>query len=340
MVLISILQRICSFILCNWSVWAVVECHAQNPSMSSPKLYLDKSGLVFPAATVHSKVAYKGCLGVWKRRRGHSHRSSFTFWKCCGLPLFSIFHSSLSLGPWGVLLSPLYLSKFLCSSSCSAAHLVPTATSVRDHFGPLVRCRGLWCQVCWMVFMCCLVQLRELCGGVWRQSGHVRETKCLNGDGSTQLPSHPHSPYPDKGKPLTGSDGAKLVRIALPGLLSSLPVCLPSFHSLTLSFLGHLASVFGGGLHKSWTAFPPGKQRILIEKEIRNENSHSFSGLCPVKARKCTGRKKTKCTGESVKEIGHVLKTNEREEIWHLASLCTTYNDPGFFSLYFFFFFS
>lgn len=158
-------------------------------------------------------------------------------------------------------------------------------------------------------------------------------TKRLNGDGSTLLPSHPHSPYPDKGKPLTGSDGAKLVRIALPALLSSLPVCLPSFHSLTLSFLCHLASVFGGGLHKSWTAFPPGKQRILIEKEIRNENSRSFSGLCSVKAQKCTRGKKTKCTGESVKEIGHVLKTNEIEEVWHLASLCTTYSImiPDFF---------
>lgn len=340
MVLISILRHIFSFILCNWSVWAFVECHAPNPSMSSPKLYLDKSGLVFPAAAVHSKVAYKGCLGVCKRRRGQSHRSSFTFWKCWGLPLFSIFHSSLSLAPRGVLLSPPIFIKVSLQLLLLRSSLGANCNFWKGSLRTLGEMQGLWCQVCWMVFTCCLVQLRELCGGVWRQSGHVRETKCLNGDGSTQLPSHPHSPYPDKGKPLTGSDGAKLVRIALPGLLSSLPVCLPSFHSLTLSFPCHLASVFGGGLHKSWTAFPPGKQRILIEKEIRNENSHSFSGLCPVKARKYTRGKKTKCTGESVKEIGHVLKTNEREEIWHLASLCTTYNDPGFFSPYFSSFFS
>lgn len=143
------------------------------------------------------------------------------------------------------------------------------------------------------VFTCCLAQLREMCEGVWRQSGHVCDLKRLNGDGSTPLPSHPHSPYPDKGKPLTGSDGAKLVRIALPAPLSS-PPCRSSLFSVRL-FLCHSASVFGGGLHKSRTASPSGRHRILIEKEIRNENSHSFSGLCSVKVRKCTTGKKTKC---------------------------------------------
>lgn len=206
----------------------------------------------------------------------HSHHSSFTFWKPCGLPLFSIFHSSLSCSLESFITIPCIYQSF------SAA------------VGDLMRCRGLWHQggtEC--VFTCCLAQLREMCEGVWRQSGHVCDLKRLNGDGSTPLPSHPHSPYPDKGKPLTGSDGAKLVRIALPAPLSS-PPCRSSLFSLRL-FLCHSASVFGGGLHKSRTASPSGRHRILIEKEIRNENSHSFSGLCSVKARKCTRGKKTKC---------------------------------------------
>lgn len=83
---------------------------------------------------------------------------------------------------------------------------------------------------------------------------------------------------------------------------------LPFFHFLSLCNLFNLGSAFGGVLHKSWTS-PPGKWGSLIEKEIRNENSHSFSSLCYVKARKCTSGNKTKCTRESVKEIGRVLTT-------------------------------
>lgn len=104
-----------------------------------------------------------------------------------------------------------------------------------------------------------------------------------------------------------------LVRIAPPAPHSFflfLPVSLLSFHSVSLYSHCHLASVFGRGLHKSWTA---GKRGLLIEKEIRNENSHSFSGLCSVKVWKCTRGKKTKCTEESgKKKIGHVLKTKQK----------------------------
>lgn len=77
------------------------------------------------------------------------------------------------------------------------------------------------------MFTCCLAQLRGMCEDVWQQSGRVCDLKCLNGGGSTPLPFHPHSPFPDKRKPLTGSDGAKLVKIALPAPLSFLSVGLP-----------------------------------------------------------------------------------------------------------------
>lgn len=89
------------------------------------------------------------------------------------------------------------------------------------------------------VFTRCLAQLRGMCEGVWRQSGRVCDLKPLNGGGSKPLPFHPHSPFPDKREPLTGSDGAKLVKIALPAPLSSLGVGL----SLLLVRLW----VFGGG---------------------------------------------------------------------------------------------
>lgn len=106
----SILQCICSVILSNWSLWAFLECHAQNPGVGSPKLSLDESGLVFPAATVHSEVAEKGCLGVLKKRGStHSHHSSFTFRKPCSLPLFSISHSSLSCSLWSFIITPLFI---------------------------------------------------------------------------------------------------------------------------------------------------------------------------------------------------------------------------------------
>lgn len=154
--LISILQRICSFILSNWSLWAFLECHAQNPSVSSPKPSLDKSGLVFPAATVHSEVADEGCLGVWKKRRGfmHSHRSSFTFWKLCGLPLFSLSHSSLSPAPWGVLLSPpIFIKVSLQLQLGHLFHLLllhsplgANCNFCNGSVGDLVWCRGLWHQ--------------------------------------------------------------------------------------------------------------------------------------------------------------------------------------------------
>lgn len=76
------------------------------------------------------------------------------------------------------------------------------------------------------MFTCCLAQLRGMCEDVWQQSGRVCDLKRLNRGGSMPLPFHPHSPFPDKRKPLTGSDGAKLVKIALPATLSSLRVGL------------------------------------------------------------------------------------------------------------------
>lgn len=140
---ISIRQHVCSFILSNWSLGAFLESHEQNPSVSCPKLSLDESGLVFPAAPMHSEVANKGCLGFWKNRRGfmESNCSSFTFWKPWTSPLFSTSHSSLC--SQGSYYHPVYLSNFLCScsqatfffffhllSSCSTASFVQTAASV------------------------------------------------------------------------------------------------------------------------------------------------------------------------------------------------------------------
>lgn len=243
----------------------------------------------------------------------HSHRSTFTSLKPCGFPLFFISHSSLYSAPWGVLLSPPIFIKV--SLQFQPGPLVETAAPVMDLLGTWwERCDVRWADA---VFTCHLARLQQRCGGVWRQSGRVCEVSVWMETEAPLLPSHPHSPYPDKGKATHWVRQCQtLVRIAPPVLLSFLPVSLPSFHFLSLSSFCHLASVFGAGLHKSWTAFPPGKRGILIEKEIRNENSHSFSGLCSVKARKCTRGKKTKCTGESVKEIGHVLKTK-----WKRGSL-------------------
>lgn len=246
----------------------------------------------------------------------HSHRSSFTFLKPHVFPLFSFSLVSPLLHPGEFYYHPLYLSKFLCSASQATFSF--TATFAMDLSGTWWEAGGTWHQVGWLCvyLLSCLIK-----SAVWRRV--ATEWPCLwservNGGGSTLLPSHPHSPYPDKGKPLTGSDGARH--------LWGLPL-LCSFHSslspfplftLWLCLPCPLASVFGGELHKSWTAFPPGRRKILIEKEIRNENSHSYSGLCYVKARKCTRGKKRKCTGESEKEIGHVLKTKWKK--WSLTS--------------------
>lgn len=257
----------------------------------------------------------------------HSHHSSFTFRKTCGLPLFSISHPSLSPAPCGVLLSPpifikaslqhqprrlLYRLRLLGSPLS-----VETAASVNDLLG--TRSEAGARDVRWAdgVFTCCLARLRELCGGVWRQSGHVCEVSVwLETEAPCFPPTHTlhiltkESHSPGQMVPDTRKDR--------PSCTPFIPPCLSSLLSLrlTLSSLCHLASVFGGGLHKSWTAFPPGKRGTLIEKEIRNENSHSFSDLCSVKARKCTRGKKTKCTGSRRKEMGHVLKTK-----WNRASL-------------------
>lgn len=250
----------------------------------------------------------------------HNHHSSFTFLEPSFLCSPFLIESPLLL-PGEFYYHPLYLSKFLCSSSQATFfffffHLRLLCIPLGGHCNFCNRSFGMWHQVGWL---CVYLLSGMIKSAVWRRV--ATEWPCLwskrvNGDGSTPLPSHPHSPYPDKGKPLTGSDGARHLW-GLP-LLCSFHSSLSPFPLFTLwLFLPcPLASMFGGELHKSWTAFPPGRRKILIEKEIRNENSHSYSGLCYVKARKCTRGKKRKCTGESEKEIGHVLKTK-----WKKGSL-------------------
>lgn len=71
-------------------------------------------------------------------------------------------------------------------------------------------------------------------------------TKHLTGDGSTLLPSHPHSLYPDKGKPLSKSDGAKHFW-GSPFLFS--------FHPSLSVFLMLLSLSVWRGLLKSWIAY-------------------------------------------------------------------------------------
>lgn len=99
--------------------------------------------------------------------------------------------------------------------------------------GDPVRGRAPWCQVGWL---CVYLLLGMIGRAVWRRV--ATEWSCLwskrvNGDRSTLLPSHPHSPYPDKGKPLSGSDGARLLwgspplhSFSLPDSLFPLPLSL------------------------------------------------------------------------------------------------------------------
>lgn len=168
----------------------------------------------------------------------HSHHSSFTFLKPCGLPLFSFSHRSLSPVPCGVLLStPIFIKVSLefqpghlfFNSSCSAFPLVETATSVMDLLRTWWEARGTWHQVGWL---CVYLLPGTIKSAVWRRV--MTEWPCLwskrvNGDGSTLLPSHPHSPYPDKGKPLTGSDGARHLWV--------LPLLCSFYSSLSLFLL-------------------------------------------------------------------------------------------------------
>lgn len=73
------------------------------------------------------------------------------------------------------------------------------------------------------------------------------------------------------------------------------------------------------GLHKNWSTFPPGKQTAITGKAIVNENYHSFSKLCCVKAWTCSRkRKEKKSPGELMKEMGHTLTTK-----WKRKSYCS-----------------
>lgn len=168
--------------------------------------------------------------GIWLLAR---HHNLFMFETSYGFSFFSICHSNISASLGSFIIVP-----YIHQSSSAA---------LRE----LMRCSGLWLQLgleC--VFTCCLAQLRGMCEGVWRKSGRVCDLKRLNGGGSAPLPFHPHSPFPDKRKPLTGSDGAKLVKIALPALLSSLCVLACRFFqcdSLTTATVSLYLEV---GLHK------------------------------------------------------------------------------------------
>lgn len=113
-----------------------------------------------------------------------------------------------------------------------------------------------------------------------------------NGVGSTLLPSHPLSLYPDKGKPFSRSDGAKHLW-GSPFLYSIHPSFPPGLFSLLLPLLLSFG-VFWRGLHKNWSAFLPGKQMTITGKAIRSENYFSFTELCSVKAWICSRKKKKK----------------------------------------------
>lgn len=166
----------------------------------------------------------------------YSHRSTFP--KPCGLSLFFISHSSRSPAPWRVCYLPLYLSKFcavlsrapfLNISASSTAPSMENVTSVQ-----LWTCWEPWVNDIWWAYYVYLLP-GPIMRAVLRRV--ATEWPCLwsmrvNEDGSTLLPSHPHSPYPDKGKPLSGSDSARHLW-GLP-LLHSFHFSFPSFYCVSL----------------------------------------------------------------------------------------------------------
>lgn len=233
----------------------------------------------------------------------------------CLCSSFLILSSSLGSSDISPVFIKVSLPFYPGTSTGSTAPSVETMTSVMDLLGTRWEAGAHDVRWAGCVFTSWLAPLRELCRGVWRQSACVCEVSVWM---ETEAPCFPptHSLHiltkETHSLGQTEADSAEDRPSCTPFIAPYLS--LPSF--LPLSTFCHLPTVFGGGLHKSWTAFPPGKRGSLIEKEIRNENSHSYSGLCSVKARKCTRGKKTKCTGESLREIGHVLKT-----IWKKGSL-------------------
>lgn len=162
----------------------------------------------------------------------------------------------------------LHISKFLCSSSRAPFifQVFQLGSPFNGNFrisngtvGDLVRDRGPWFQVGrHSVYLLPGPIMTAARRRVATQSLHLRR-KCANEDGSTLPPTHPRSPYPDKGKPFTGSDGARHLQGSLvPHSFRT----FVSFHSVFLSLpLCHLTSVFGGRLHKRWTDLTPGKAK-------------------------------------------------------------------------------
>lgn len=147
--------------------------------------------------------------------------------------------------------------------------------------GELMRCSGLRLQPgleC--VFTCCPAQLRGMCEGVWRQSGRVCDLKRLNGGGSAPLPFHPHSPFPDKRK--SHSLGQMVPNLSRSPFLHPFHPRVLACRSLQCDSLSlflhhhHSASVVWRWDWRPSRTVSPGRQRILIEKEIRNETSHPF----------------------------------------------------------------
>lgn len=110
---------------------------------------------------------------------------------------------------------PLHISKFLCSSSRAPFifQVFQLGSPFNGNFrisngtvGDLVRDRGPWFQVGrHSVYLLPGPIMTAARRHVATESLHLRR-KCANEDGST---THPRSPYPDKGKPFTGSDGAR-----------------------------------------------------------------------------------------------------------------------------------
>lgn len=284
----------------------------QKPACAANGLPSTSLCLYFQQWFVRSEASCESCSGFWKQELGflQRHHSLFRFRTSCGFPFFSIFHSNISASLGSFIIVPCIYQSF----SAAVGELMRCS-------GPRLR-PGLEC-----VFTCCLAQLRGMCEGVWRQSGRVCDLKRLNGGGCALLPFHPHSPFPDKRKPLTGSDGAKLVKIALPAPLSSLRVGLSLFSmrlSLSTTTQPQCLEV---GLAKSycfsskakdfnWKRAPEWKLTSLF-RPLFWENTETHQG-------------KENEMWSWWKKWVMFLKQME-EEVWHLASLCFTYNGPGFF---------
>lgn len=204
----------------------------------------------------------EGLLGFWKERRGFMYSNRSIFCETLWLLHFSFQLASCSLGSF-------VITRYIYQSSSRAPFIFQVfqlGSPFNGNFrissgtvGDLVRDRGPWFQVGrHRVYLLPGPIITAACRRVATESLHLRR-KCANEDWSTLPPTHPRSPYPDKGKPFTGSDGARHLQGSL--VLHSFRIFV-SFHSVFLSLpLCHLASVFGGRLHKRWTALTPGKAK-------------------------------------------------------------------------------